>query len=121
MADEIFIWETTPEDAFAELFDDYAKRIYNSILQLARAFAAKIEAWMKLNAPWEDRTSNARQTLYTEVENTLLSIAIAMDHGMEYGFWLEVANQGAYAIIGPALDYWSIQFWNAVKDLVEAR
>lgn len=120
MAD-VFTWEIPPEQAFARLYDDYTRRIYTGILQLARAFVPRIIAWMKTNAPWMDRTGNARQTLYAEVEASLLSIAIALDHGMEYGFWLEVIGQGKWAIVGPALDYWSVQFWNAVKNLVEAR
>lgn len=116
-----FTWETDPQTAFTQLYDSYARRIYQGILQLARAFVPRIIAWMKQNARWTDRTSNARQSLYAEVETSLFSIAIALDHGVEYGFWLEVANQGRYAIIGPALDFWSVQFWNAVKRLVEAK
>lgn len=118
---DVFTWDVSPDEAFAELYDDYTRRIYLGILELARAFAPRIEAWMKRNAPWKDRTSNARQSLYTEIEATLLSIAISMDHGVEYGFWLEYANAGTYSIIGPALDFWAVQFWNAVKDLVQAK
>lgn len=118
---DVFTWDKAPDEAFAELFDDYTRRIYLGILELARAFAPRIEAWMKQNAPWQDRTSNARQTLYSEVEATLLSIAIHMDHGVGYGFWLEYSNAAQYAIIGPALDFWARQFWNAVLELVQAR
>lgn len=118
---DVFTWDVTPDEAFAALYDDYARRIYLGILELARAFRPRIEAWMKQNASWTDRTSNARQSLYAEVEASLFSIVIAMDHGVEYGFWLEYANAGTYSIIGPALDFWARQFWNAVRDLVEGR
>ncbi len=116
----MWVWDVSPEEAFAQTYDAYAASIYRGILRLAKQYAPQIEAWMKQNAVWTDRTSNARQSLYAEVEALLFSIAISFDHGMEYGYWLEFANQGEYAIVGPALDYWSVQFWEAVKGLIEA-
>ena len=115
----MWIWDTDPAQMIALVYDDYTKAIYRGILRLAKQFAPQIEAWMKQNAVWTDRTSNARQALYAEVEAELTSIAIAFDHGMAYGKYLEFSNSGDYAIIGPALDYWSVQFWNAVVQLVE--
>jgi len=112
-----FEWEITPDEAMGELFEEYVKAIADAIHRLALSFAPRVEAWMKQYAPWADRTGNARQTLYSEVERTLTDIAIIMDHGVDYGVWLELANQGNYQIIGPALDYWAGQFWGAVKDL----
>lgn len=112
-----FEWEIPPEKAFAVLYDLYVEEIRSTIFQLAQSFAPRIEAWMKENAIWTDQTGNARQSLYSDVEKTLTDIVVFLDHGISYGVFLEYANQGDYAIIGPALDYWSIQFWNAVKAL----
>lgn len=114
----VFDWIVTPQQAFTELYDDYAKRIYNGILALANRRAPEIEAWMKANAVWTDQTGNARQGLYAEVVHALTEIAILLDHGVDYGIYLETMMQGAYAIIAPALDYWSQVLWNDIKALL---
>jgi len=48
----------------------------------------------------------------------LFTVAVSFDYGLEYGKFLEFSHAGRYAIIAPALDYWGIQIWNAVKELV---
>ncbi len=115
-----FEWEVTPEQALSDLFDDYALNIYRGIQQLAKAYAAEIEAWLKANASWQDRTGNLRQSLYAEVESNLNEIVLAFDYGLDYGQYLEFSNMGKYAIIAPALDYFTVRFWNDVKALIEA-
>jgi hypothetical protein len=73
---------------------------------------------MKENAPWTDRTSNARQTLWAEVFAMSDVVVLAFGHGMDYGTFLELANQGRFAIITPALDVFGPQIWNDAKALV---
>lgn len=114
----MFEWIVPPEQAFPELFDAYAKAIYAGLLAIAERRSPEIEAWMKSNAVWQDRTGNARQSLHSEVEHTLREIAVTMEHGVSYGFWLEVAHQGRYQIIGPALDTWAQILWNDVLELL---
>jgi hypothetical protein len=116
-----FAWKDgkTPADATDELVDEYLRILRAAIFQLAQQFAPQIEAWMKANRPWKDRTSNARQTLQAEAVQELTEIAIRIFHGVDYGVYLELSNQGKYSILGPALDYWSVRFWNAVKRIVE--
>jgi hypothetical protein len=46
------------------------------------------------------------------------SIAINFDYGLDYGIFLETMQAGRFAIIGPALDFWSIEVWKAVKALM---
>ncbi len=117
-----FRWQNgkTPSEATNELLENFLKVMRSSIFLLAQQFAAEIESWMKANASWDDRTGNARQTLQAEAEQELTEIAIRIFHGVDYGVYLELSNQGQYAILGPALDYWSVRFWGAVKRMVEA-
>lgn len=117
MAKTGFKWEVTPEEAFTALYDDYTRRIYQAIQALANRYAPEIEAWLKQNKQWVDRTGNATQGLYAEVEATLTEIVIAFDHSVEYGIWLELKHQGQYAIIAPALDYFAPKFWADVQAL----
>lgn len=109
------IWEDRPEKVFAVGIDAYQQDVIQALRQLARYYAPQIEAWMKQQARWTDRTGNARQSLYTEVEDMALGAMLAMDYGVEYGFWLEFANQGDYAIVKPALDHWGPLIWAAVQ------
>lgn len=114
-----FGWQSAPPDeVFGNGLDQYARDLKAALLQLALSFAPKIEAWMKQNASWTDRTGNLRTSLYAAVEELVNEIAIYIDYGLEYGVYLEFKNAGRYAIIGPALDYWSPQVWNAVKRLI---
>ena len=113
-----FTWQVTPEQAFTELVDAYENEIHNAIKQIADRYAPDIEAWMKSNAPWTDRTGNARQTLNTEVQEVAsVMIGIILAHGVDYGIFLELSNGGAYAIIGPALDYFAPKIWADVQRL----
>src|SRR4249919_3708579 len=72
--------------------------------------AREIDAWLGPNAPWRDRTWRARRGLSAWVDNTggpIGTIIIAHDQTLDYVIWLEIANQGRYSIIRPALDYWA--------------
>lgn len=116
-----FKWTVRPEKAFADLYDDYAKRIIIGIERLARAYTAEIERYMKQSATWQDRTGNLRASLYSDVERALTEIVLFFDYGLDYGYWLEYSGQGKYAIIAPTLDVFGARFWNDVKRLVEAK
>jgi hypothetical protein len=117
MAKTGFTWEVTPEQAFADLYDNYTRQIYREIQRLAKKYAAEIEAYLKANAIWTDRTGNLRQSMYAEVESSLTAIVLAFDYGLEYGVFLEFANQGEYQIIAPALDHFAPKFWADVQAL----
>lgn len=65
--------------------------------------AAKGMAYMKENAPWTDRTTNARNGLHTQPYVADKSKTITFSHTMNYGIWLEVANNGKYQIIMPSV------------------
>lgn len=120
-----FTWTVPPDKAFAELAQAYATAIQNLVVGVCQKFAAEIENWMKANAPWTDRTANARQSLHTAVEQTLGQlVTLIMAHGMEYGWYLEGINPatmqamqrgGLYAVVEPALDYWAPKVWAAVR------
>jgi hypothetical protein len=112
-----FKWEVTPEQAFTELYDEYTRQIYREIQRLATKYAPEIEAYLKREASWMDRTGNLRASLYTEVESSLTEIVLAFDYGLDYGVYLEFKHQGRYAIIAPALDYFAPKFWNDVQAL----
>lgn len=57
------------------------------------------EGYMKSNAPWHDRTGNARQSLHAVAVHAPGTHSLILAHGMPYGIWLEVRWAGRYAII----------------------
>jgi hypothetical protein len=62
----------------------------------------------RTNAPWTDRTSNARTGLFGIAERDVARrlIVIYLSHGVDidYGKWLELAHGGKYAIIMPTIE-----------------
>lgn len=111
MADDF--WTAAPEQVFGDLARDYANQVRAAIERLLLWLAPQIEGWMKGNAPWEDRTGNARQALYTLVARDGSTYVLVMDHGVQYGYWLEVIQGGRYAIVAPAMDYaWTLVLSN---------
>lgn len=112
-------WTISPQAAFGPGMQRYIAAIRRGVRAIAQRRAPEIEAWMKLNAIWTDRTGNARQTLQAEVEDLSLDIVqIVLDHGVEYGVWLELAHGGTYAIIAPALDHFGPIVWADVQALL---
>jgi hypothetical protein len=66
--------------------------------------ANEMEDYARQNAPWSDRTGAARAGLSAEVNYDLTEIDIILSHGVDYGFWLEVIQDGEYAILMPTIE-----------------
>ncbi len=76
-----------------------------AVLMYAATKAAELEAKMKMNRPWTDRTNMAKTTLNASVsqpgQNT---IRITCAHGVDYGIWLELAHEKNWAIVIPTIN-----------------
>lgn len=67
-----------------------------------------ITSWMQTNAPWEDRTGDARASLRAEVEVAMTHI-VRMKMGYEnipYSQYLESMQGGRFSILIPTMDHW---------------
>jgi len=111
------VWKTSPSDLAEALEGMYHDKVVAAVGVLMTLFAGKIEAYAKANAPWTDRTGNARQTLFTVVDLATDMVTLYLSHGMEYGKFLELCNSGKYAIIMPALQAAYGEISQALKDL----
>lgn len=59
---------------------------------------------MRENAPWVDRTGNARNGLFATHRKTPMVVHyLVLAHTMPYGLWLEIRWSGRYAVIGPTM------------------
>lgn len=114
-----FSWVVTPTAAWIPGTQAYIARIHMAVFRLAQSYTPRIEAWMKTNAPWQDISGNARQTLYSDVFDLVNSaVVIVMAHGVEYGVFLEWSNAGRYSILSPALDHFAPLIWQDVQRLL---
>ncbi|OJF16986.1 MAG: hypothetical protein A6D91_04700 [Bacillaceae bacterium G1] len=83
-------------------------------------WAQKLEGYAKPHAPWTDRTGHARQSLHGGVEQRQEgTLVLYLSHGVEYGIYLELANGGKYAILGPTVDAHINRIRATVKELWE--
>lgn len=64
----------------------------------------KVEGYAKENAPWDDRTGDARQGLTADLSEDNGEIVLTLAHSVEYGVWLETIEDGNFAIIMPTLE-----------------
>ncbi len=79
-------------------------------------------SYMKTNAPWTDRTGNARQTLAAhaihEFSGAYALHEIHLYGGVPYQIWLETRWSGRYAIISKAVKYQGLALMNQLRGLM---
>jgi hypothetical protein len=69
-----------------------------------KATEARAESFARQNAPWTDRTGNARNGLFAKHDSVpMVEHRLTVYHTMPYGYWLELRWSGRYAIIGPTI------------------
>lgn len=94
--------------------DRLAKSIEQHDLKVKRVIAGQFirakgdaEEFARNNAPWTDRTGNARSGLHADVNviDQGKAFELIVAHSVNYGIWLEVRFSGKYAIIQPTVDY----------------
>lgn len=66
--------------------------------------APQVENYMKLNAPWTDQTTNARNGLAARAYQDRGEYGIVLFHQVDYGIWLETRFGGKYGIINPTIE-----------------
>lgn len=92
------------ESTLKKNLDKMSVKLGAVVLMYTSTKASEIQAKMKLNRPWTDRTGMAKALLNAKVSqpsNNIIRITLA--HGVDYGTWLELANGKNYAIIAPTI------------------
>jgi len=98
---------TVPPDALAEAIRKYGDRVMTAVKALGDAIATQAQNDMRRNAPWRDRTGNARSGLFSLAERAAQDVVIiyfSHGHTIEYGKYLELSRSGRYAIIRPTME-----------------
>lgn len=91
---------------------DYSK-LMNGLAQLSKkdiaimtelqTEAIELQDHMKQNAPWTDRTGQARRSLNVKVKTIKNGYRLVLSHGVDYGVDLELKHNKKYAIIQPTI------------------
>lgn len=97
-----------PPDGLARAVEMYGDRVLVAVTAVAGRIATIMQNSARGNAPWTDRTSNARTGLFGTAERDVAQrlVTIYLSHGadIDYGKWLELANAGKYAVIMPTIE-----------------
>lgn len=96
--------------SFTMISDPHAERLAalkavlpSAIEKVMQYNANEGQNFMRSNAPWTDRTGNARQGLAgRSFKRGQWKYTIVLYHSVSYGIWLELANDRKYKIIEPA-------------------
>lgn len=106
-------------DELSQNLDEFQGRLKYAVQMYASTKANELEALMKANRKWTDRTGMAKARLNASTsepdENT---IRITLAHGVEYGIWLELANEKNFAIIAPTLSQQGPRVIEGLNDLM---
>lgn len=119
-----FQWVVSPA-VIAKGLEDYGERALIALQAVANYWGQSVQDQSRENAPWEDRTGNARGGLFFAVDGFGLSpltgevtpdaeaqmsdvavesgdadtLIITLAHTVYYGKFLELSNGGRYAVI----------------------
>lgn len=92
------------ESTLKKNLDKMSTKLGAVVLMYAATKASELQAKMKLNRPWTDRTNMAKVLLNAKVSQLNEDvIRIILAHGVSYGIWLELAHDKNYAIIAPTV------------------
>ena len=72
--------------------------------EIIREFKNELIDYARSNAPWEDRTGDARSGLDAEFYGDDNAVGITLFHTVDYGPFLEIRWGGKYAIILPTVE-----------------
>lgn len=107
------------ESTLKKNLDNMSVKLGAVVLMYAATKASEIEGKMKLNRPWIDRTGMAKALLTAKVSQPSERIVrITLAHGVEYGIWLELANEKNYAIIAPTVNEEGPRIVSDLNDLM---
>lgn len=81
----------------------YEARAHAAVGMYAKTAAQKMETYAKRNRVWKDRTGDARKLLKGREEDLGSKWRVHIEHGVDYGIWLELANEKRYAILQPTV------------------
>ncbi|WP_250673536.1 hypothetical protein LZ906_007840 [Paraclostridium ghonii] len=66
--------------------------------------AKEMESYAKSHIPWNDKDSDAKDKITGQSQNLGNKVRCSISHGVDYGIYLEMCNEGKYSILKPTID-----------------
>lgn len=98
---------------------NFDRNVRNNVAVLADRHAAITTGWLKQNARWTDRTGAARSGIFAVANHGKEFEEIFMAYSVNYGIWLEIANDRKYAIITPAMRIMGKELMDSLQYLLD--
>lgn len=93
-------------------------RLRASLSVYAQTCAKRFESEAKKNYPWTDRSYMASKTLHGDYQWRGDIVRITLEHGVDYGIYLEFCNAGKYAIVWPTVKDKSLEAMKGLRGLL---
>lgn len=115
-----FGWAWEGLDAVIALPQRFEDAINTGIANSVREIADEMTAYAKENAPWEDRTGDAREGLKAVPVQDAINgtYSIFLGYSVDYGIYLETYNGGVLAITRPTVERFAPILNARVRDRV---
>lgn len=117
-----FTWDTSKFKSVKHMEDKLQRALYGVV----KYWDGPVEAYMKHNAPWNDRTSNARNGLSARAQKSASTIAastfaIVLSHSVDYGIYLEdgTRNMRARPIIMPTIHVYAPKVMRTLTKILD--
>lgn|SRR5699024_310109 len=97
-----------------------AERKMRSALGLyADTSSKKMEGYAKVNRPWTDRTSNAKNSIQGKYHWKRKDLVITLSGNVDYFVFLELAMGKRFAILKPTVDRFGPDIFKGYQKLVK--
>lgn len=109
---------------FSEIYkslDALPERLEKSLNKYGKTVSKQLEAEAKKNRKWIDRTGHARQRLQGGSELRPGKLIIYLQHGVDYGIYLEFAHEKKYAIVYPTLRREAPEAMNGLRGVLNKK
>lgn len=102
------VWKNDPVQVYERIRAAYESRVMSTVGLVLDELSEEMTDWMKTYAPWTNRTFLARLTLFARwaIEGYVMSLMFG--YQVPYGIFLETMSYGEFAIVGPAIDKFSL-------------
>lgn len=101
-----------------ENLKNFVPRLKSALALDAQNIATNMEAWAKNNAVWTDQTGHARNFIKQTVKWTNTdTLMVSLSHNADYGIYLELCNEGKYAILEKTIAEFGPQFMDGWQEI----
>jgi hypothetical protein len=112
-------WDTGSVTSLLANIERLGPRVEQAAFDIMDRQGDLATAYMKTNAPWTDRTSVARNGLGAKAFKQGKRLVLNLFGKARYQIWLEVKNNGRYAIITPTFEIWGPRVMRSMQGLID--